>query len=170
MIRRPLNVGALSAFVVLVVAACVGGEANVADITTEAGAVTTSPSTTTTENTIDSVIDDSESTLTDDVIEETSTTLNGSGPDLRADHVIEVEVVNGSLVGELVRHEVSMGNSVLIVVSVDVDDEVHVHAYDVYADATPDSPAMAMFTADIPGIFEVELERAGVSLLELEVS
>jgi hypothetical protein len=55
-------------------------------------------------------------------------------------------------------------------VDADVADEVHVHGYDLVADVAPGSPAELTFLADIPGVFEVELESSHVELLRLEVA
>jgi len=55
-------------------------------------------------------------------------------------------------------------------VTADVVDEVHVHGYDLFADVAPGAPATINFVADIPGVWEVELEGAGALLVELEVS
>jgi len=52
----------------------------------------------------------------------------------------------------------------------EVADEVHVHGYDMTVDVTPGAEETLEFPADIPGIFEVELEDAGTLLFELEVS
>ena len=52
----------------------------------------------------------------------------------------------------------------------DVSDEVHVHGYDLLAEVSPDEPAVIVFRANAPGVFEVELEGAGLLLLELTVT
>lgn len=65
---------------------------------------------------------------------------------------------------------VVLGAPVRIVVAADVADEVHVHGYDLFADVTPEADAVIEFTADIPGIFEVEMEAQGLELIRLEVS
>jgi hypothetical protein len=90
---------------------------------------------------------------------------------------VEVEVEEGRVVvkreGEEVSGgtvEVAQGEEVVIVVEADVADEVHLHGYDVKADVAPGSPATIELTADVPGIFECELEDAGKVLFELEVS
>ena len=49
-------------------------------------------------------------------------------------------------------------------------DEVHLHGYDRKVDIEPGKPAELEFTADVPGVFEVELEEAGLKLVELQVS
>ncbi len=81
---------------------------------------------------------------------------------------IEVTVLNGVVRGPG-EFEVNQGDEVEIVVNADVSDEVHLHGYDLTADVTPDRPARISFTADAPGIYEVELESAGLLLFELKV-
>jgi hypothetical protein len=43
------------------------------------------------------------------------------------------------------------------------------HGYDLSADVAPGRPAVIDFTADAPGVFEVELEQAHLRLFELQV-
>ena len=87
-----------------------------------------------------------------------------------ADVLLEVMYLDGEVVAPTDRAKVSLGGIVEIVVTSDVDEEVHVHGYDIMRGATPTDPAVLRFTADIPGIFEVELETSGRFLFELEVS
>ena len=82
---------------------------------------------------------------------------------------IEIEVEDGQVRGPG-EFEVQHGERVRLVVESDVSDEVHVHGYDLLADVTPDEPAVIVFRADAPGVFEVELEGAGLPLLELTVT
>ena len=56
-----------------------------------------------------------------------------------------------------------------IVVRADISDEVHIHGYDYKADVTPDNPAVLTFVADLPGIYEVELEDSHTVLFEFVV-
>jgi hypothetical protein len=51
----------------------------------------------------------------------------------------------------------------------DVADHVHLHGYDLMRDVAPGAPAQLVFTADIPGRFEIELEDRHLQLAELEV-
>ena len=81
---------------------------------------------------------------------------------------IEIEVEDGEVTGPG-EVEVTQGERVRIVVKADVSDEVHVHGYDLTADVTPQEPAVIVFRADAPGVYEVELESAGLLLLELSV-
>jgi hypothetical protein len=51
----------------------------------------------------------------------------------------------------------------------DGGDPVDPHGYDLSADVAPGRPAVIDFTADAPGVFEVELEQAKLKLFELQV-
>jgi hypothetical protein len=67
------------------------------------------------------------------------------------------------------RYDVPLGGEVTITVTSTFADEVHVHSYDLFAPLEPDVPGRITFVADVPGVFEVELENAGVPLFELVV-
>jgi hypothetical protein len=83
--------------------------------------------------------------------------------------VIEVRVVGGKPQGGVRREQVQSGETVVLRVVADVADEVHLHGYDKTADVAPGKPAQIRFTADIPGVWEVELEQRKQKLVELEV-
>lgn len=82
---------------------------------------------------------------------------------------IRVEVIGGRPTDGARREQVTLGDQVAITVISDVADEVHLHGYDLRAPAGPGQPATITFTADKPGVWEVELEDSGVKLLDLEV-
>lgn len=65
--------------------------------------------------------------------------------------------------------EVAVGERVLLEVTSDVADEVHVHGYDETVEVTPAAPARVEFVADLPGSFEVELHEQGLLLTQLRV-
>jgi hypothetical protein len=92
------------------------------------------------------------------------TTTQGPGT-VRISYVI----VGGEPKGGIARDSVARGRIVVITVTSDVADEVHVHGYDLMADVAPAAPATIRFTADAPGRFEIELENTGVQIAELEV-
>lgn len=85
-----------------------------------------------------------------------------------AETTIEIEVVGGEVIGPG-EVEVAQGSRVDIEVEADVADEVHVHGYDLIASVTPERRAKIEFRAMATGVFEVELESAGLLLLELTV-
>ena len=68
------------------------------------------------------------------------------------------------------RVEVELGSVVAISVESDVAEEIHLHGYDVLVDIEPGGSAILRFTADVPGRFEIEFERSGEFIAELEVS
>ncbi len=82
---------------------------------------------------------------------------------------VEIEVEEGRVEGPA-RIEVSQGDRVRIEVEADVADEVHVHTYDILVDTVPGQKVLVEFRADIAGVFEIELESAGLLLTRLEVT
>ena len=82
---------------------------------------------------------------------------------------VEIEVVDGRPRGGVVRETVAQGREVVLVLTADVTDHVHLHGYDLMADVAPGAPARLRFTADVPGRFEVELEDRGVHIAEIQV-
>lgn len=96
----------------------------------------------------------------------TTTTTTTTIPDDTVEIVINV---TGGEVDGPGRAEVDGGSDVRLIVTADVADELHVHGYDLFADTVPGQPVTIEFLADIPGIFEVELEDARLEILELVV-
>lgn len=105
----------------------------------------------------------------------TTSTTTGSAttakPTTTADPtpVIEVRVAGGKVQGGVRRERLQRGDTVVLRVVADVADEVHLHGYDRTAQVAPGKPAQIRFTADITGVFEVELEQRKQPLLMLEV-
>ena len=64
---------------------------------------------------------------------------------------------------------VASGEQVHLEVTSDIEEEVHVHGFDLKQPVGPGVTAVFDFEADLPGIWEVELEGSGVQLLRLEV-
>ena len=83
--------------------------------------------------------------------------------------LIEIKVTGDQVETAERRVTVATGEKVRIRVQSDVADEVHVHQYDLKKDVAPGKPAVIEFTADVPGIFEVELEEAHRKLIDLRV-
>ncbi|MXZ97484.1 MAG: hypothetical protein F4017_06780 [Acidimicrobiaceae bacterium] len=87
-----------------------------------------------------------------------------------ADQTITVDVGGGAPVGGVRRIEVDLGSVVALMVTSDIAEEVHVHGYDILRSVSEGHPARFAFTAEIPGVFEVEFEGSGRLLLQLEIS
>jgi plastocyanin len=83
--------------------------------------------------------------------------------------LVEITVTGGHVVGGPKQVQVAVGKSITVRVTSDVAEEIHVHGYDLKQDLTPGVPAEISFTADIPGVFEVELEHSGLKVAELQV-
>jgi outer membrane murein-binding lipoprotein Lpp len=86
-----------------------------------------------------------------------------------ADLTVPVVVAEGAVEGGARTVELEAGTVVAIELTADVADELHVHGYDELAEVVPGETTTLVFTADLPGVWEVELENRGLLLLELEV-
>ena len=138
---------ALALFASGVVLASCGGD-------DEAGPTTETTTTTTTTGT-------TETTTT-----ETTTTTQ---PEPTGPTVVRITVVDGVPKGGIVRETVEKNDRVVLVVTSDVSDHIHLHGYDVMRDVAPGKPARLPFKATVPGRFEVELEDRGVPIADITV-
>ncbi len=73
-------------------------------------------------------------------------------------------------VGGVKKIDVNKGDTVRFEVRSDQADEGHLHGYDISKPVGPGKTARYEFTARIEGIFELELEGAGVAIGELQVN
>ncbi|MGH3984351.1 MAG: hypothetical protein ACRDST_17130 [Pseudonocardiaceae bacterium] len=90
------------------------------------------------------------------------------GPTVRT---ISITVRGGQVTGETGRVTVPLGTPVTVSVTSDVADEIHVHGYDRKGEIpTAGSTGSVSFTANTPGVFEVELEESKLQLVQLEIS
>ena len=92
-----------------------------------------------------------------------------SGASGAATQRIEVTVAHGKASGNTGRVTVATGTAVTLVVTSDTADEVHLHGYDIEKELTPGQPITLHFTADVPGVFEVELHKANLVITRLQV-
>ena len=77
-------------------------------------------------------------------------------------------VVRGGLpVGGPRRVTVARGRRVILNVTSDVSDHVHLHGYDLMQDVGPGQPARIAFRATRPGTVEAELEDRGVQIARI---
>lgn len=95
---------------------------------------------------------------------------DGSMEEMDPAPTIAVEVVGGEPIGGHQRVEVELNSEVAIMVTSDTAEEIHVHGYDILHSVAVGQPLHFSFTAEIPGVFEVELEGSGRLLLQLTVS
>ena len=83
--------------------------------------------------------------------------------------VTTIRVSNGEPMGGVTKIKVRKGDTVRLVVTSDVPEEVHLHGYDISRDVGKGKPARFRFEAKLEGVFEVELEQLGVPIASLEV-
>jgi heme/copper-type cytochrome/quinol oxidase subunit 2 len=108
--------------------------------------------------------------LTEPPVESTEPPVEPTEPPAEEPLGVTVEIESGTVVGGIQRLKAKIGDQIRITVSSDVEDEFHLHAYDLTLQIAPNEPATLIFEADIPGVFEGELHDAGYQILSLEVS
>jgi hypothetical protein len=82
---------------------------------------------------------------------------------------IAVAYANGKLEGGVKTVKVKKGAHIVLDVTSDVDDEVHVHGPDLKRDVTAGTPAHLEFDLPDPGRYEVELEQRGLPIADIQV-
>ena len=106
-------------------------------------------------------------TTTDTTTTDTTTTTTTT--EVEQPTVVRVRVVGGAPQGGIVRETVQKGDRVVLVVTSDVADHVHLHGYDIMRNVAAGGTARIRFRATVPGRFEVELEDRGVQIADLTV-
>ncbi len=84
-------------------------------------------------------------------------------------HTINIKVRDRKASGDTGRVAVPLGTPVIVSVTSDVADEIHVHGYDRKAKVPAGTTGTVAFTANTAGVFEVELENSQLQLLQLQV-
>jgi hypothetical protein len=83
----------------------------------------------------------------------------------------QIDVIfEGGVVTGPGRVTAAVGDHVSVWALSDVDAEIHVHGYDLFFPAPAGVPVEITLAADVPGIFEVEVEGSHTLLFELEVT
>ena len=90
-------------------------------------------------------------------------------PTKSAEPTFSITYAAGQVTGDTGRLKVKLGTKVVIQVRSDVADEVHLHGYDVSVKVAARGTARVSFTAKIPGVFELELEKLGKELAKVQV-
>lgn len=80
---------------------------------------------------------------------------------------VEISIEGGVPAGGPRRVTVAKGRRVILVVTSDVADHVHLHGYNIMRDVGPESPARIAFRASIVGTVEAELEERGVQIASI---
>jgi ABC-type glycerol-3-phosphate transport system substrate-binding protein len=112
---------------------------------------------------------DSESASSTDTTTTETTTATETTTEAEKPTEVKVVVVNGTPQGGIVRRTVDKNDRVVLVVTSDVADEIHLHGYDKAKDVAAGGTIRLPFEATIPGRFEAELESRGVQIAEITV-
>lgn len=107
-------------------------------------------------------------TTTTDATPSSSSTVATTAPS-DAGELVEITVVDGKVAGGVQRVSVDQSQQITLRVTSDTSEELHVHGYDLTLDLEPGAAGELTFTADIPGVFEVELEQSGLAVAEIRV-
>lgn len=86
-----------------------------------------------------------------------------------ADQTIRLTYAGGKVSGDTGVVNVKHNSTLALVVTCDVADQVHVHGYDKQADVGKGGPVTLLFKATLQGRWEVELEKLGRRLVQLQV-
>jgi hypothetical protein len=159
--RLWIIVGAVAAVIVLFVLLRPSDDDEAAATTSAATteAATTAPSETTTAT-------ETETAPGVTVTEEQPAETTPTEPDVQR---FAARIEGGEVVGGLQRWQVAQGDDVRIVIRSDVDDEIHLHGYDIEKPVGPGKPAIFAFGATIPGRFELESHESGGQIAQLDV-
>jgi hypothetical protein len=112
-----------------------------------------------------------ETTTADTTTQTTTTATTPTKPPPPAGPTeIRVRVVGGAPQGGIVRERVDQGKRVVVIVTSDVRDHVHVHGHNLFADVGPGMRARIRFRATIPGRVVIELEDRHAQIAELTVT
>jgi heme/copper-type cytochrome/quinol oxidase subunit 2 len=78
-------------------------------------------------------------------------------------------VQDGKVTPKPRRVDVPKDSQVRLTVTSDVDDELHVHGYEIEEELEAGRPTTVEFVADQQGVFEVETHETELQLMQLEV-
>ena len=106
----------------------------------------------------------------------TTTTTGGSAADKPEEknpaepQITTIVVKGGQPVGGVEELSYEQGDQIQFIVESDVDEEVHVHGYDLAEAVSAGGKVEFDFPASIEGLFEVELENSVVPIAEITVN
>jgi hypothetical protein len=107
---------------------------------------------------------DSEGETTTEATTEETPTEEQQGPTR-----IRIQYAGGEVRGDTGTVRIERGAEVELIVRADVEDEVHLHGYDLTAEVAPGHPARINFEADDAGRFIAELEHLHLHIVTLRV-
>ena len=100
----------------------------------------------------------------------TTTTPTTTTPTTVPPKVKTIVIKDGTAVGGIQPITVGKGDRIRFKVTSDAPWNVHLHGYDVEKPVAPGAPASYSLPADIPGVFEVEIEDTSTQIAKLTVN
>jgi hypothetical protein len=110
-------------------------------------------------------VETEETTTVETTTEETTTEEEPAGP-----ITIRIAYKGGKLSGDTGTVRIPKGEKVRLIVRADIEEEVHLHGYDLAAEVAPGHPARINFEADQRGKFIAELEHMELHIVTLRVT
>ena len=104
------------------------------------------------------------------VVSEPLTAPEETGAPVKPPAPPSIVIKGGQPVGGVAELKYRRGDRIRFVVRSDVDEEIHLHGYDVSKEIAAGGVARFDLEADIEGLFEVELENSAVPIAEIEVA
>ena len=95
-------------------------------------------------------------TATTDTTDTDTTPTQTEAPAPAEPEPARIEIRGGEAVGGPAEIRAKNGDTVVIVVSSDAPDDIHLHGYDIEKKVAPGSPARFKFKANLEGQFEIE--------------
>ena len=99
-----------------------------------------------------------------------ATTTTTTPPTTVPPKVKTIVIKDGTAVGGIQPITVGKGDRIRFKVTSDAPWNVHLHGYDVEKPVAPGAPASYSLPADIPGVFEVEIEDTSTQIAKLTVN
>jgi hypothetical protein len=85
------------------------------------------------------------------------------------ERVFEIVVKDEKIVSPIDTIQVAEGDTVVIKVTADTEDQLHLHGYDLHVDVKKDVPSELDFVAHVTGRFKLELHESKMDLVAIEV-
>lgn len=95
--------------------------------------------------------------------------ISTSATEVAPESRITVAIRNGSLEGEPVQLQTTVGQPVGLRVLIDQDDEIHLHGIDLTFKLSANQPNLLNLVANQPGAFDLELHGLPITIGVLEV-
>lgn len=151
-----LGIAAVIAAIAVVIALTSGGGDDGDDSTESTAAQTTTAQTT-----------EQDTTAADDTA--TAEPTETTPPEPAEPEVTVINVKGGEPVDGVAKITVKKGDKIAITVVADQADHAHLHGYDIEKDVGPGQKARFRETADLEGVYELELHDSGAQLARITV-